>query len=294
MRGGYETILIIAVAVISTFLVSGLPFGRLPVITVPGEIVQQVVKVPDASTKQSINLNTIDIQTTFAPAGNCTPPTGGDISSLLTSRYHITFASDSTDQATVLRQQRIAYKTLCLLNKSSTYGNLLGAATVYFVSAPFSWGNGVSNCGLGISGGPHALSNYCSDQSAYCSAIGWCPDYPMASMFVMAHELGHLILDKNVNNVFTNYENTIFTHEKLPTQNCVSPAGGGTPVNECFADMNGEYLTYTMYKHNASLFNHSINFLEYPSAYAATYNYAKTYIFNGIEYSAQDIDLTGL
>ena len=68
-KGGYETLLLIIIALVSTLIVSGLPWKSLPQLTAPGEIVQQKIIPPGASTQYGIQAKTLDIQTTWAPQG---------------------------------------------------------------------------------------------------------------------------------------------------------------------------------------------------------------------------------
>ncbi len=69
-RGGYETILVIVIAIVATFLVSGLPFGSLPHLTPPGPLISQTTVIPQNNTQgNAIHLNTINITSSWGGGG---------------------------------------------------------------------------------------------------------------------------------------------------------------------------------------------------------------------------------
>jgi hypothetical protein len=205
------------------------------------------------------------------------------IAKIINDTYGFRVVADSSVNTTHVLT--LTYNTLCQLWLSKTFANLVGTIDSHGQPSQLVLNIHAGACGTGnelyI---PNLNLNYCStNDDSY--------------RFMIAHELGHVIMSRHAS-IVQDFQAFFDAHgRQLPTDNCqcATPAlsssqcAGGVfgshPNHECYADMVGEYLTFTTYKHSATTRNKSITFSEYPQKYSDWYTWANQHIFGGTEYT---------
>jgi hypothetical protein len=175
------------------------------------------------------------------------------------------------------------FDTVCLLSKSSQFFSRLttkGPITVNLHPDP------------GVCSGGHADASTGLDMHGFCDK--------KYNRYLLGHELGHMFAFRNPS-IYTQYINTIWP-AYIPTWNCTihaipvnnnPPVPDGITEPECFADLVGEYLSWSFLRGQVGTEPPGEQpFKSYPTGYYNTrthinyYDFGKNTIFGGFEYTS--------
>lgn len=215
--------------------------------------------------------------------------------SALSSEFGITVKGDgSTDKFLEI------YNTMCVLSQSygKFFSNIKARGTNLglpcTVNGQKTTCNFTINIGKTSDGTFSCLAGYTPPRGSSTNDIdmGWCGGSSPTALqkagnrFVLVHEMGHVIIDRNnYGGVYGSYISKFGSGVTMPTFNCANAARRGLNTgHECFADMVGEFLVYKTYEHDYSM-NHyrkvdtSIT-PNYPSgSYKNLYNFVASNVF---------------
>jgi hypothetical protein len=249
---------------------------------------QLICPTPDAGSKTLQVKSCYVITSTPIPGQNATPPPGQNPTPGPTGKpaqCNISQPTDYNSAKAALSRLKInlvgttntgwaieTFNSVCLLSKSSQYFSRLTARGTITVNLH------AGGCSGGFASASNGLDMY-----------GFCDK--RYNRYLLGHELGHMFAFRNPS-VYNQYVNTVWP-VSIPTWNCTIHWRDGPTPPECFADLVGEYLSWSFLRGQVGpIPGGEQPFKSYPTGYYNTrthinyYGFGKNTIFGGIEYTS--------